>query len=267
MFSNEQFRAFTKSGEAVFFAAVMTKIEGREHDTLLRDYGFLGFPSMAILDAEGEKLFDQIPRSVSDIQGVVTSIEEYFELKAKKEAGETVDERRWFLARLNMGELAFESARKELEALEFDETSLVSIESRLFALKMKGLMSQNFAWKRETQSYESNSPEVVQAVYHAFKAGRRLPAGAETEEFVQDVLIEAGRENQDAEAFFFAFDAVKARAEENIERVTDQLAERESEAEEGDERAARTLESGLEYLRGLRGQLTELEQIAARLRS
>ena len=51
MFSSKGFQSWGKDN-AILFAAVMTKIEGRKDDELLRTYEFRGFPSMAILDAD-----------------------------------------------------------------------------------------------------------------------------------------------------------------------------------------------------------------------
>ena len=116
MFSNKEFQSF--AGEStVLFASVMTKIEGRKDDELLRTYGFRGFPSMAILDASGEKKFDSLPRDVYGMRCVLGSVDDYLALKDKVDAGETVDEKAWFLARLGVGEVDVSSARKELESL------------------------------------------------------------------------------------------------------------------------------------------------------
>ena len=113
MFSKQDFQDWGKQN-AVLFAAVMTKIEGRKNDDLLRTYGFSGFPSMAILDADGEAITKRVPRDLFSMQNIVAAAPDYVKLKAAEQAGEAVDGKAWFMARLGVGELEAKEAKELL---------------------------------------------------------------------------------------------------------------------------------------------------------
>ena len=85
MFSQKKFQTWGK-GDAILFAAVMTRIEGRENDRLLRKYGFSGFPSLAILDADGALITKQITRNTGSIQSAMRASQSYASLKKKVDA-------------------------------------------------------------------------------------------------------------------------------------------------------------------------------------
>ena len=86
MFSKEDFQAWGKK-DVVLFASVMTRIEGREDDDLLTKYGFRGFPSFAILDAEGEAITKQMGRDLASMQTAASLCLRSF-LYTRKKRGE-----------------------------------------------------------------------------------------------------------------------------------------------------------------------------------
>ena len=90
MFSKKDFQTWGKQN-AILFAAVMTKIEGRKDDALLRTYEFRGFPSMAILDADGTAMTKKVPRDLYSMSNIVAAAPAYAKLSAAIEAGNEVD--------------------------------------------------------------------------------------------------------------------------------------------------------------------------------
>lgn len=198
MFSSKAFQDWGKQ-DVVLFAAVMTKIEGREDDDLLRTYGFRGFPSLALIDDEGEMVTKKIGRDLYSMQTVSAAIPAYNKLKPKVEAGDDVDKAAWFMARLGMGELNLEDAKSELEGLKLDAHQTKSATTQIFVMELTGL-SRNRSVQMD---------EKAGSVYSSYKAGKRLPAGAALEPFFDQMLVKGASAEKDSKAFFFAYDRVK----------------------------------------------------------
>lgn len=226
MFSTKEFQSWIGTA-AVPFAAVMTKIEGREHDELLRTYGFRGFPSMALLTADGEKITDRIARDLYSMKGVVAGAPLHHKLKAKMDAGEKVDQKDWFVARLNAGLIEATEARTELAGLNLKKDAKEAASQRIFVLEMSELLNADRARRREqrgTPEGQKDDPKVIAAVYAAFQEGHRLPEGCAPEAFVDDILVAEGAAKKDKAAFFHAHDRVKARLEAEISGLKARIA-------------------------------------------
>ncbi|HMQ21913.1 MAG TPA: hypothetical protein PKE00_05445, partial [Planctomycetota bacterium] len=138
MFSTEGFQAWAKKN-VVLFASIMTRIEGREDDALLRTYGFGGFPSMAMLDGGGEAITKKIGRDLPSMQTTATAAADYISLKNKVEAGEDVDPIKFFMARLGLGQLTAEEAAKEAAGLELDAVQKAILDKALLGLELDSL--------------------------------------------------------------------------------------------------------------------------------
>ena len=66
----------------------MSRVKERPHDNLLGKYGFRGFPSFAILNAEGEKVGVPRGRSVEAFEKAFADVARIAELKKKAAAGD-----------------------------------------------------------------------------------------------------------------------------------------------------------------------------------
>ena len=144
MFSTDDFQAWGKDN-AILFAAVMTKIEGRKDDALLRTYEFRGFPSMAVLDASANAVTKSIPRDLQSMQRIVAATPGYVKLAAAVDAGEDVNASEWFLARLRLGKLTSAEAKEQLAEGVINATASLDL-----GLDLVPLASSNTTSLRKT---------------------------------------------------------------------------------------------------------------------
>lgn len=214
MFSTEGFQAWAKKN-VVLFASIMTRIEGREDDALLRTYGFGGFPSMAMLDGGGEAITKKIGRDLPSMQTTATAAADYISLKNKVEAGEDVDPIKFFMARLGLGQLTAEEAAKEAAGLELDAVQKAILDKALLGLELDSLMAG------------ARTPDGAAAagakVYELYKAGRVPAAGASQEAFYMAMLVKIAEENDDGPAFLVAYPHVRKQAAETVKRLEDMM--------------------------------------------
>lgn len=201
MFSDKNFQKWGKQ-DVVLFASVMTRIEGREDDALLSDYGFRGFPSLALLDSEGEMVTKEIGRDLYSMQAVSAAAPLYNKIKPKVDAGEDYDKAAWFMARLGMGELKLADVQKEIPNLKLSEQQQKAADTQIFMLELDDLMQ-----KLRSRALEMDA--VGDLVYGYYMKGRRLPAGAALTSFFDQMLVKGASKAKDADAFMFAYPRVK----------------------------------------------------------
>ena len=201
MFSDKKFQAWGKQG-VVLFASVMTRIEGRDDDALLQEYGFRGFPSLALLDSDGEMVTKKVGRDLYSMQTVSAAVSVYHKLKPQVDAGEKVDQAAWFMARLGMGELKLEEARKEVAALKLSDEQKVVAGQQIFVMEMEDLMDK-------LRSRELQVDAAGDVVYARYKEGARLPEGASLASYFDQMLVKGASKAKDAKAFFSAYPRVK----------------------------------------------------------
>jgi hypothetical protein len=201
VFSDKDFQKWGKQ-DVVLFASVMTRIEGREDDALLSDYGFRGFPSLALLDSEGEMVTKEIGRDLYSMQAVSAAAPLYNKIKPKVDAGEDYDKAAWFMARLGMGELKLADVQKEIPNLKLSEQQQKSAETQILMLELDDLMQ-----KLRSRALEMDAAGDL--VYGYYMKGRRLPAGAALASFFDQMLVKGASKAKDAEAFMFAYPRVK----------------------------------------------------------
>jgi hypothetical protein len=266
VFSKQEFQSWAKRS-VVPFAAVMTRIEGRKDDDLLRTYGFRGFPSMALLDAAGEAITKEIPRDLFSMQNIVAAAPAYAKLSAAAAAGDEVDAKAWFLAQLGMGKLGAEAARAQLEELGLAGNS--KAEQMVFVLEMNDLWHK----ARGREATDEDKTAAREAVYAAFKAGKRLPAGASPEPFVDEMLMESAKSNKDAKAFFFTYDRVKVGLVERIGQMKGFAPRYRADLEKNkdDAEAVKRIEASLKRLEtslaAAEEQIAELDALAKTLKA
>jgi len=126
--STDEFKAFSK--KVVPYLSVMTHIEGRKDDDLLTVYGFRGFPSLAFLDAEGNKIKDQRERTVKGFQATA----DYLGLKAKVEAGDKSAAIPYFFAQMKLGDIDFKGAQKKVKTLKLSKEQMAHYTEALIPL-------------------------------------------------------------------------------------------------------------------------------------
>lgn len=266
MFSKKDFQTWGNQN-AILFAAVATKIEGRKDDALLRDYGFRGFPSMAILDAEGTAITKKVPRDLYSMSNIVAAAPAFVKLSADIEAGNEVDQKQWLMAQLGMGRIKAEEAKAQIASTGLSGETLARAETMLFVLEMAELAGST----RSRKATEEDKMAACQAVYDAFKTGKRLPLGSAPESFVDDMLIDAAKSNKDSQAFTHAFERVKARHLERIKSMKGYLPryradlEKNKDDEKKLERTKRTLKQIAEIITSTEQKVSDLETLAKQL--
>jgi hypothetical protein len=201
VFSDKNFQAWGKQ-DVVLFASVMTRIEGRDDDALLSDYGFSGFPSLGLLDSEGEMVTKAIGRDLYSMQAVSAAAPAYYRIKPKVDAGEGYDKAAWFMARLGMGELKLADVKKEVPGLKLNDKQQKAADTQIFMLELDDLMQ-----KLRSRALEMDAAGDV--VYGYYTKGRRLPAGAALASFFDQMLVKGASKAKDADAFMFAYPRVK----------------------------------------------------------
>ncbi|MCA8948296.1 MAG: hypothetical protein KDE27_02265 [Planctomycetes bacterium] len=267
MFSKQEFQDWVGEN-AVPFAAVMTKIEGRKDDDLLRTYEFRGFPSMAILDAGGEAITKKVPRDLFSMQNIVAAATVYPKLKATLDAGEPVDEKAWLMAQLRMGDLSAEDAAAEIEAVG------LTGEDKALAARLLLVLQTSELWHKATarDSSDADRKAAREQVWADFKAGKRLPAGTSPESFVDGVVIDMAKETNDKEAFFFAYERVAAGLKERLAQLEGLVPRYRTMIDEAgdDEKKLELAKRSQERLDGaieiVERELAELDAFAAKLR-
>mgnify|MGYP001341760569 FL=1 len=268
MFSTDDFQAWGKDN-AILFAAVMTKIEGRKDDALLRTYEFRGFPSMAVLDASANAVTKSIPRDLQSMQRIVAATPGYVKLAAAVDAGEDVNASEWFLARLRLGKLTSAEAKEQLAEAGLSGDAKEEAQQSMFVLEMTELSK---AARRRDASAEDKMA-ACEAVYAAFKTGRRLHAGAPPEAFVDDMLIDAAKSNGDKAAFGHAYERVKQRHMKRIKDMEGFKARYEADVEKfkDDEQKRERAKSTVGRIEQIMGQaeeqLQQLEALAKKMKS
>lgn len=241
MFSTKEFQAWGKE-KAVLFAAVMTRIEGRAEDDLLRTYGFNGFPSLALLDAKGEVITKKLDRDLHSMSTVVSAASKFAELKAKVEAGERVDAGAWLAARLGVGEIELADAKKERAALELPPAAAESIDQQIHVMEVTALL-------------RSRDSEKATKLYDLYKAGRRLPDGTSMATAHDSVLLEGAKHAGDATVFLAISPAVKQEYEKQLTGMREALAKFKNNA--------KAVEQITANIKSVEKKIAELDEAAA----
>src|SRR5687768_3533771 len=101
--SDPGFPEFAKS--VVLYLHNTSRVEGVKYDDLLRVKGFNSFPTLAFMDAEGEVLTSQVPRSVSGFQQTAAALRELGELRKAEKEGKLAGDAaaRLLLAQIDLG--------------------------------------------------------------------------------------------------------------------------------------------------------------------
>ncbi|MBK8979676.1 MAG: hypothetical protein IPM29_27570 [Planctomycetes bacterium] len=110
-----------------------THIPGRPYDDLLRQKGFGGFPTLCVMDADGEVLY-QLPGSDRSIEGFYAAVDRTERLlRARKavETGEPGARNKLLLLLLDMGQVGFDDALAQAKELTLDPDEQIVFQVRL----------------------------------------------------------------------------------------------------------------------------------------
>ena len=189
------------------FAAVATRIEGRENDDLLTKYGFRGFPSLAILDASGKALVKGFKRDLGSMKAATEKSEKFLSMRAKVDSGEKYDHKAWFYAQLDLDQMTADEARGCAVALGLEGDEAKAVDSRILSLEIGEMMAKTEA-------------DHGAKVYKWFKAGRRLKAGSPKaqDDFYKAEVVSGAMKNNDAEAYKFGASAVRKSHERQLQQ-------------------------------------------------
>jgi hypothetical protein len=203
--STDDFATF--AGEYVMFAHVTTRIEGREHDGLLSERGFGGFPSLAAMDAEGG-LIARLSgdRDVSGFRGMMADAERLLEIRARTDR--SLEDEVWLLEReIELGTLDAASARARAEALEgLDEAQRASIEGRLTDLEIKEALG-----KPTSQEEYDELARKASVTFAAMWAAGREPTSDEAYQPFFILILDHAEAQRDAELFERALARLRER--------------------------------------------------------
>ena len=268
MFSKSDFQHWAR-GNVVRFAAVMTKIEGRKDDDLLRTYGFSGFPSMALLDAEGEVVTKKIARDLFSISNTVAASVVHLKIRAQIDAGQDYDRAAWFMARLGMGELNLEDAKAEFAKVQLNADQKRKADQQILVMEVGKLQGS----MRGRNSRGGARGAAMDGIYKIFKSGRRLPKSATQMAFFDSMLVEAAKQNSDAAAFNFSYERVHASIVDRIKAYETRIPRMEKDLVKykDDERRLSRVQDTLDRYKEIvvRGKkdLAELEAHAERFKT
>ncbi len=268
MFSKSDFQSWAK-GNVVRFAAVMTKIEGRKDDSLLRTYGFRGFPSMALLDAEGEVITKKIAHDLFTISNTVAAAVLHQKIQKQIDAGEDYNKADWYMARLGMGELSFDDAKSEFATIKLSAEQKTKAEQQILVMEVSALQTS----VRGREVPEGAREAAMTGVYQIFKSGRRLPETASQVGFFDSMLIDAAKKNNDAAAFKFSYARVHAASLARIESMQKTIPrirldiDKYKDDEKMLKRVERALERYKQFIERAKKDLVELEAQAEKFKS
>lgn len=269
MFSKTDFQNWGKDN-AILFAAVMTKIDGRAEDDLLRKYGFRGFPSLAILDSSGKIITKNVQRTLESMSAIVEKSTKHLAMKKKVESGEGYDEAAWFLSRLDMGTIDLATAKTEMADLDLTPAQKTSAKQQIFGMELTKMRDAVTAQMRargrrgaarddgSTDEEPKLDPQAF--VYEAFKKGHRLPAGHPLTAYMDSLLVAASKKHDDNEALMFAYERVRKSQEARVKQMESMKARY---ANQDNDRARSTLERIEDIIENTKKMIADLDARAA----
>jgi len=214
----------------VLFTHVTTHVKTDPYQTMLSEMGFTGFPSVAILDAEGRFVEGHVGGAKLD--GLVSMLEKAQtyakDVIAKADAGDKEAQKRFFLDRVERGSIRLADAVKGLEQIaNLTKEERSKVEAKLPTLEMN--LINGTAWQ--------DRPAANAKLAAMFKAGR-IPAGElDANRFLSLVLMDA-EAKKDVQLFEAALAKIKVlsagnpRGKQQIDAVEKRL-EKLKEAAKG----------------------------------
>ena len=220
------------------YLSVMTRIDGRKYDDMLITKGFRGFPSFAVLDAEGEIVVRHNgPRSVEGFQESVDRAQRYQDLVAKAATGDPV-------ARIDLAILECELGRIDLVDCEARLKDLGELNAgqkkALGALRSKAAVEEQINKLRAANGGQEAFESAVDAFLKMIREGA-LPAGGMEANMVNRVLVSYAMQFKDVARIEKVVEHLKVALKDEpsarnlMDRMAGRLADLRAEAEEGAE--------------------------------
>lgn len=199
MFSQPEFQKWGKS-DVILFASVATNIRGRKDDRLISKYGFGGFPSFALLDAQGKIIQRGLDRDLIAMKTAVAAATEYISLKAQVDAGKKVDASAWILARAGMDKMSLIDAELEIVKLKLKGPKLAQAQAKLFGLQLKDTV----------RIANRNADRASASVLKMHKAGKRPAKGDPLTDFYYAMLLRGAETAEDSASYLAALPHARA---------------------------------------------------------
>jgi len=144
----ENFQKWAKS--VVLFSHITSRVDGEKYPNLLSEKGGRGFPYCVFLDEEGNVLAKhEGPRTVEGFTKTANSVKSFLELKEKAASGDEGAKFDYLLARIELGHLSADDAKKECDGLKLTKVQSAKIEKALTNLMIsdtiKGVRSKEAA--------------------------------------------------------------------------------------------------------------------------
>ncbi len=126
----ENFQKWAKG--VVLFSHITSRVDGEKYPNLLSEKGGRGFPYLVFLDAEGNVLAKhEGPRTVDGFAATTKSIGAFLELKEKAASGDEGAQFDYLLARIELGHLSSDDAKKESEGMKLTDVQSAKLKKAL----------------------------------------------------------------------------------------------------------------------------------------
>ncbi len=177
-----------------------TRIEGRPYDDLLVQKGRTGFPSIVMLDEDGEALAIGGARTIEGFEDTLAQAEQMLALAAKAKAGDAAAAKEVFLKRLEWLAIPFADATATLAKLELDDAEQAQAGSWLLQLEMNDA--------RLTKDQQEGLRKLLR-----IRSEGRLPDDPRIAATFWRMVSVGAERQKDAAAFALYVDYLRAQAE------------------------------------------------------
>lgn len=182
----------------VLFAHITSRVDGEPHPDLLRQQGFVSFPSLCFLDHEGNRLVVQGERSVPAFAATLARLRRVADLRQQIAAGGGAPlQRELFFLELELQSLDAAAIAQRIESLHLDAADRARADEHLVDAEVRAL---------RVRQRELGGDGVAAAIAAMAREGRRPTAGGATT-FWQTVLM-WGSKHGDVVLAQAAFDAL-----------------------------------------------------------
>ena len=211
LFSSEEFTAWSK--DYVLYLHISTRIDGRAHESLFRDKGFTGFPTLAFLDPEGGLIAKHAgSRVIPQIEKTAGKGAAYIALREKAAAGDKAAVQHLFVADLELARYDFAMGSLKLAVLR--DAMPVNLRERADGLmieiqygELRRSLLKDLSAGLDRQEYTRR----YQALNLDFYRADRMPSGRTALSILMGVMSNAFQ-NKDEALLAEALEKFKARA-------------------------------------------------------
>jgi len=201
---------------------LMTKVEGDPDQELFYEKGCLGFPTLAVLDADGTLLAKhQKERNVEGFEATMAGARAFQDTLKKAAGGDAAAKTAVLEKQIEWGSISHADATKALAGANLDSERKAKLEQGLLGLEFN-------------EARREKDPAAMYAKLEAMRAGNRIPKDARggTIGFWNSLVMAAERTGDIAKLKAAAEHARKELAgNENAKRFLDSLDQRIEKAE------------------------------------